>query len=146
MKRSSDAIKAELKRLGKDNRPSGSQGPNEQAPARGGGPPGSSPAGASSEHRAARRSRAGHDWTARETATSERCAHPRRPRSYHQVADRWEPWRLRGAKGVLQNGAKTRGDPPTLDPRDEERWSGGPPRGGSDRLEIWQRGPSTGES
>jgi hypothetical protein len=42
MKRSSDAIKAELKRLGKDNRPSGSQGPNEQAPARGGGPPGSS--------------------------------------------------------------------------------------------------------
>jgi hypothetical protein len=42
MKRSSDAIKAALKRFGNDNRPSSSQGPNEQAPARGGGPPGSS--------------------------------------------------------------------------------------------------------
>ena len=41
-KRSSDAIKAALKRFGNDNRPSSSQGPNEQAPARGGGPPGSS--------------------------------------------------------------------------------------------------------
>jgi hypothetical protein len=145
MKGSSDAIKSALKRFGNDNRPSSSQGPNEQAPARGGGhldPPCWRFFGVQSS----RRSRAGHDWTARETATSERCAHPRRPRSYHQVADRWEPWRLRGAKGVLQNGAKTRGDPPTLDPRDEERWSGGPPRGGSDRLEIWQRGPSTGES
>ena len=37
MKGSSDVIKAALKRLGNDNRPSSSQGPNEQAPARGGG-------------------------------------------------------------------------------------------------------------
>jgi hypothetical protein len=125
MKGSSDAIKSALKRLGNDNRPSSSQGPNEQAPARGGGPPGSSQLPRSTEQPAEAEPSTTVPLEKRQP--SERCAHRGRPRSYHQVADHLEPWRLHGQTGTgCQNSRETL---PPLTGATEERCSAGPLRG-----------------
>jgi hypothetical protein len=146
MKGSSDAIKSALKRLGNDNRPSSSQGPNEQAPARGGGPPGSS-------QLALPRST---EQPAEAEPSTTVPLEKRQPQNAAPTVDAQDHttkqpiiWSLgvSTAKGVPQNGVpKLEGDPPTLDRRDRGKVLGWPsPRGGSDRLEICQYGPSTGD-